>query len=136
VKGSHVKGGFLSELHVTDTVKSDSGTFNCIAKNPYGRAERIVHLQVQGMSFRALQAENSKLLHVYALSYSCYALCGCFVTVYLNLPSQSVKVRLLLHMCCSTLPVTTLCLRNKGCSDWKWCYILRWCHITPFIRMY
>ena len=74
MKGSHVKGGFLSELHVIDTVKSDSGTFTCIAKNPYGRAERIVHLQVQGMSFRVFQAEMSKLLHVYALCYSCYAL--------------------------------------------------------------
>ncbi|XP_069693341.1 cell adhesion molecule Dscam2-like isoform X2 [Periplaneta americana] len=47
VKGTPVKGGFLSELHITDTIKSDSGTFTCIAKNPYGRAERIVHLQVQ-----------------------------------------------------------------------------------------
>jgi hypothetical protein len=60
VKGSHVKGGFLSELHVSGTVKSDSGTFTCIAKNPYGRAERIIHLQVQGMSLRVVQAENSK----------------------------------------------------------------------------
>jgi hypothetical protein len=55
VKGSHVKSGFLSELHITDTVKSDSGTFTCIAKNPYGRAERIVHLQVQGMSFKVFR---------------------------------------------------------------------------------
>jgi len=98
VKGPHVKGGFLSELHITDTIKSDSGTFTCIAKNPYGRAERIVHLQVQGMSFRVSQAEKSKLLHVDALSYGCYALCVCFVCVYLNLPSRSVKVRLLLRM--------------------------------------
>lgn len=112
MKGSPVKGGFLSELYVTDTVKSDSGTFTCIAKNPYGRAERIVHLQVQGMNFRVYQAENSKLLHDYALCYSCYALHVCFVSVYLNLPSRSVKVRLLLHMCCSTLQVTTLCLTN------------------------
>ena len=50
VKETSVKGGFLSELHITDTIKSDSGTFTCIAKNPYGRAERVVHLQVQGMS--------------------------------------------------------------------------------------
>jgi hypothetical protein len=59
-----VKGGYLSELHITDTAKSDSGTFTCIAKNPYGRAERIVHLQVQGMGFRkSLYTENnSKLL--------------------------------------------------------------------------
>ncbi|XP_021925400.1 Down syndrome cell adhesion molecule-like protein Dscam2 isoform X4 [Zootermopsis nevadensis] len=47
VKGTSIKGGFLSELHITDTVKPDSGTFTCTAKNPYGRAERIVHLQVQ-----------------------------------------------------------------------------------------
>jgi hypothetical protein len=47
-----VKGGFLSELHVTDTVKSDSGTFTCTAKNPYGRAERTVYLQVQGIGLR------------------------------------------------------------------------------------
>ena len=107
MKGSHVKGGFLSELHISDTVKSDSGTFTCIAKNPYGRAERIVHLQVQGTSFRVFQDENSKLLHDNALSYSRYALCVCFVSVYLNLPSQSVKVRLLLHTCCSALPVAT-----------------------------
>jgi hypothetical protein len=52
VKGTPVKGGFLSELHIIDTAKSDSGAFTCIAKNPYGRAERIVHLQVQGMGFR------------------------------------------------------------------------------------
>jgi len=52
VKGTPVKGGFLSELHVTDTVKSDSGTFTCTAKNPYGRAERTVYLQVQGIGLR------------------------------------------------------------------------------------
>jgi hypothetical protein len=51
VKGTPVKGGFLSELHITDTAKSDNGAFTCIAKNPYGRAERVVHLQVQGMGF-------------------------------------------------------------------------------------
>ena len=49
VKETAVKDGFLSELHITDTIKSDSGAFVCIAKNPYGRAERVVHLQVQGI---------------------------------------------------------------------------------------
>nr|CAD7393335.1 unnamed protein product [Timema cristinae] len=47
VKETTIKGGFLSELHISNTVKSDSGTFNCIAKNPFGRSERTVHLQVQ-----------------------------------------------------------------------------------------
>nr|CAD7442429.1 unnamed protein product [Timema bartmani] len=49
VKETTIKGGFLSELHISNTVKSDSGTFNCIAKNPFGRSERTVHLQVQGI---------------------------------------------------------------------------------------
>ncbi|KAK3930875.1 Down syndrome cell adhesion molecule-like protein Dscam2 [Frankliniella fusca] len=47
VKESEVKGGLLSELHISSTVKSDSGPFLCVATNPYGRAERVVHLQVQ-----------------------------------------------------------------------------------------
>nr|CAD7589389.1 unnamed protein product [Timema genevievae] len=51
VKETTIKGGFLSELHISNTVKSDSGTFNCIAKNPFGRSERTVHLQVQGGDF-------------------------------------------------------------------------------------
>lgn len=111
VKGSHVKGGFLSELHIGDTIKSDSGTFTCIAKNPYGKAERIIHLQVQGMSLTVVQAENSKLLNCYALSYCYYASCVSFVSMCLNLPFWSVKFRFLLHMCCCTLPITTLSLR-------------------------
>ncbi|XP_047103802.1 Down syndrome cell adhesion molecule-like protein Dscam2 [Schistocerca piceifrons] len=47
VKESVVKGGFLSELHISSTDKGDSGIFICIAQNKYGRAERTVHLQVQ-----------------------------------------------------------------------------------------
>ncbi|XP_052129244.1 cell adhesion molecule Dscam2-like isoform X4 [Frankliniella occidentalis] len=47
VKESEVKGGFLSELHISSTAKSDSGPFLCVATNPFGRAERVVHLQVQ-----------------------------------------------------------------------------------------
>ncbi|XP_066995296.2 cell adhesion molecule Dscam2 [Anabrus simplex] len=47
VKETPVAGGLLSELFISKTVKSDSGTFTCVAKNLYGRAERTVHLQVQ-----------------------------------------------------------------------------------------
>ncbi|XP_054281239.1 cell adhesion molecule Dscam2-like [Macrosteles quadrilineatus] len=47
IKENKVKGGFLSALYISSSVKSDSGTFVCVATNPYGRADRIVHLQVQ-----------------------------------------------------------------------------------------
>jgi hypothetical protein len=71
VKGSSVRGGFLSELHITDTVKPDSGMFTCTAKNPYGRAERIIHLQVQGMSLRMVfMLKNSKVLNKKYLVYT------------------------------------------------------------------
>nr|CAD7193822.1 unnamed protein product [Timema douglasi] len=55
VKETTIKGGFLSELHISNTVKSDSGTFNCIAKNPFGRSERTVHLQVQDTAQKDFQ---------------------------------------------------------------------------------
>ena len=48
VKESEVKGGFLSELHISSTARTDSGAFNCVATNPFGRADRVVQLQVQG----------------------------------------------------------------------------------------
>lgn len=58
VKGSEVKGGFLSELHISSTAKTDSGAFLCVATNPFGRAERVVHLQVQGQYFQEIKFEN------------------------------------------------------------------------------
>lgn len=48
VKDNEAKGGFLSELHIASTAKTDSGAYLCVATNPFGRAERVVHLQVQG----------------------------------------------------------------------------------------
>lgn len=50
IKESTVKGGFLSQLFISSTIKTDSGTYSCIASNAFGQAERTVHLQVQGMS--------------------------------------------------------------------------------------
>ncbi|RZF37300.1 hypothetical protein LSTR_LSTR005632 [Laodelphax striatellus] len=47
IKESQVKDGLISELQISNTVKSDSGTFTCTASNPFGHAERTVHLQVQ-----------------------------------------------------------------------------------------
>ncbi|KAJ1530753.1 hypothetical protein ONE63_005607 [Megalurothrips usitatus] len=69
VKESEVKGGkagLLSELHISSTAKSDSGTFLCVASNPFGRAERVVHLQVQDapgrpQDVRVLEAGSRKV---------------------------------------------------------------------------
>lgn len=50
IKESVVKGGLLSTLFITSSIKADSGIFMCVATNPFGKAERVVHLQVQGKS--------------------------------------------------------------------------------------
>lgn len=50
IKESLVKGGLLSTLFITSSIKADSGIFMCVATNPFGKAERVVHLQVQGKS--------------------------------------------------------------------------------------
>lgn len=51
IKESVVKGGLLSTLFITSSIKADSGIFMCVATNPFGKAERVVHLQVQGKSW-------------------------------------------------------------------------------------
>ncbi|XP_075218306.1 cell adhesion molecule Dscam2-like [Lycorma delicatula] len=47
IKESAMELDFLSELQISNTVKSDSGTYTCTATNPFGHAERTVNLQVQ-----------------------------------------------------------------------------------------
>lgn len=48
IKETAAKRGVLSTLFIVSAIKSDSGIFMCIATNPFGRADRVVHLQVQG----------------------------------------------------------------------------------------
>ncbi|KAF4532567.1 hypothetical protein B566_EDAN008491 [Ephemera danica] len=48
IKESESKEGYLSELTITTTSKSDSGSYSCVATNPFGRDHQVVHLLVQG----------------------------------------------------------------------------------------
>ncbi|XP_063218722.1 cell adhesion molecule Dscam2-like [Bacillus rossius redtenbacheri] len=47
IKESPLEKGLISELHITNTMKSDTGIFTCIAENPFGKSERTIHLHVQ-----------------------------------------------------------------------------------------
>ncbi|XP_046406414.1 Down syndrome cell adhesion molecule-like protein Dscam2 [Ischnura elegans] len=54
IRESPMKDSFLSELIISRTVKSDSGTYTCVATNPYGRDQRTVQLQVKDAPGRPL----------------------------------------------------------------------------------
>ncbi|XP_059489075.1 cell adhesion molecule Dscam2-like isoform X3 [Neocloeon triangulifer] len=54
IKESIAKVGFLSELTIANTLKSDSDTLTCVASNPFGRDLRMFHLLVQDAPGRPL----------------------------------------------------------------------------------
>lgn len=42
------ENGITSQLTISRSDRQDSGKYKCIAENPFGRSEHIIHLAVQG----------------------------------------------------------------------------------------
>jgi hypothetical protein len=57
LKESFLDSSALSQLMIHHTTPEDSGKYVCIATNPFGKDETVVHLSVQGMM--QLLEENS-----------------------------------------------------------------------------
>lgn len=61
--------GINSQLSITHSDRIDSGSYRCIAENPFGKSEHVIYVAVQGMySYRTHHFVLSFFISLYSLS--------------------------------------------------------------------